>query len=101
MVARSDRLVKTGSAAGKPKKLCQHCGYRFTRTTPHGKLLVMKVQAVLLPLSGISMHRIAFLVRVSLIETHLPFSADAAKRRSFPRWGYPGEGSPHRDRRPQ
>jgi hypothetical protein len=97
MVARSDRLVKNGPAAGKPKKLCQPCGYRFTRTTPCGKLLAMKVPAGLLSLSGISMHRIPFLVRVSWIETHLPFSADAAKRRSFPRWGYPGERSPHRD----
>jgi transposase-like protein len=78
-----DRLVKNGSAAGKSKKLCQPCGSQFTRTTPRGKPLAMKVHAVLLYLSGISMHRIAFLVRVSLIETHLPFSAYAAKRRSL------------------
>jgi transposase-like protein len=45
MVARSDRLVKNGSAAGKPKDLCQQCGYQFTRTTPRGKLLAMKVPA--------------------------------------------------------
>jgi insertion element IS1 protein InsB len=62
---QSDRLVNNGSAAGKPKKLWQQCGYQFTRTTPRGKPLAMKVHAVLLYLSGISMHRIAFLVRVS------------------------------------
>jgi transposase-like protein len=62
---QSDRLVNNGSVAGKPKKLCKQCGYQFTRTTPRGKPLVMKVQAVLVYLSGISMHRIAFLLRVS------------------------------------
>ncbi len=62
---QSDRLVNNGSVAGKPKKLCKQCGYQFTRTTPRGKPVVMKVHAVLLYLSGISMHRIAFLLRVS------------------------------------
>jgi insertion element IS1 protein InsB len=60
-----DRLVNNGSAAGKPKKRCQQCGYQSTRTTPRGKPLAMKVHVVLLSLRGISMHRIAFLVRVS------------------------------------
>jgi insertion element IS1 protein InsB len=60
-----DRLVNNGSAAGKPKKLCRQRGYQFTRPTPRGKPLAMKVHAVLLSLSGLSMHRIAFLLRVS------------------------------------
>jgi hypothetical protein len=55
---QSDRLVKNGSAAGKPKKLCQQCGYQFTR-------IITKINAVLLDLNGMSMHRIAFLVRAS------------------------------------
>ena len=63
---QSDRLVNNGSAAGKSKKLCRRCGYQFTRITPRGKPLALKVHAVLLYLSGISMHRIAFLVRVSV-----------------------------------
>jgi IS1 family transposase/transposase-like protein len=62
---QSDRIVNNGSTAGKPEKLCKRCGYQFTRTTPRGKPLAMKVHAVLLYLSGISMRRIAFLVRVS------------------------------------
>jgi transposase-like protein len=62
---QSDRLVNNGSAAGKPKKLCKQCGYQFARTTPRGKPLAMKVHAVLLYLSGLSIHRIALLVRVS------------------------------------
>jgi insertion element IS1 protein InsB len=61
----SDRVIKNGSAAGKPKKQCKQCGYQFTRTTPRGKPLPTKINAVLLSLSGISMNRIAFLLRVS------------------------------------
>jgi insertion element IS1 protein InsB len=62
---QSDRLVNNGSAAGKPKKLCQQCGYQFTRTTPRGTPLKTKINAVLCYLSGISMNRSAFLLRVS------------------------------------
>jgi transposase len=61
----SERLVNNGSAIGKPKKQCQQCGYQFTRTTPRGKPLTTKINAVLLDLSGISMKRIASLRRVS------------------------------------
>ena len=62
---QSDRLVNNGLVAGKPKKLCKQCGYQFTRTTSRGKPLAMKVHAVLLYLSGLSMHRLSFLLRVS------------------------------------
>jgi hypothetical protein len=58
---QSDRLVNNDSTAGKPKRQCQQCGYQFTRTTPRGKPLTTKINAVLLYLSGISMNRIAFL----------------------------------------
>ena len=62
---QSDRLVNNGSVAGKPKKLCKQCGFQFTRTTPRGKPLTTKINAVLFYLSGISMHCIACLLRVS------------------------------------
>ena len=62
---QSEQLVKNGSAAGKPKKQCKQCGHQFTRTTPRGKPLAMKINAVLWYLSGVSMNRIAFLLRVS------------------------------------
>jgi transposase-like protein len=72
---QSDRLVKNGSAAGKPKKQCKQCGYQFTRTTLRGKPLKTKSNAVLFYLSGLSMNRIAFLLRVSAggaqLEPHL------------------------------
>src|SRR5262245_18157624 len=62
---QSERLVKHGSAAGKPQKRCKQCGYQFTRITPCGKPLATKINAVVWYLSGMSMHRIAFLLRVS------------------------------------
>lgn len=62
---QSERLVNNGSVVGKPKKQCKQCGYQFTRPTPRGKPLATKINAVLLYLSGISMNRIAFLLRVS------------------------------------
>jgi insertion element IS1 protein InsB len=62
---QSDQVINNGSAAGKPQKRCQQCGYQYTRTTPRGKLLQTKIKAVLFYLSGISMNRIAFLLRVS------------------------------------
>jgi transposase len=62
---QGERLVKNGSAAGKPKKQCKQCGYQFTRTTPRGKPLAIQINAVLWYLSGVSMNRIAFLLRVS------------------------------------
>jgi insertion element IS1 protein InsB len=62
---QSDRVINNGSAAGKPKKQGKQCGDQFTHTTPCGKSLAMKINAVLWYLSGMSMHRIAFLLRVS------------------------------------
>ena len=44
---QSDHLVNNGSTAGKPQKLCRQCGYQFTRTTPRGKPLNTKLNAVL------------------------------------------------------
>jgi insertion element IS1 protein InsB len=62
---QSDRLVNNGSVAGKPKKLCKRCGFQCTHITPRGKPLTTKINAILFYLSGISMNRIAFLLRVS------------------------------------
>ena len=62
---QSHHLTNNGSAAGKPKKHCQQCGYQFPRATPRGKPRAMKANAVLWSLRGMSMNRIAFLLRVS------------------------------------
>src|SRR5215813_15559769 len=74
----SERLITNGSAAGKPKKHCKQCGYQFTRITPRGKPRAMKVNAVLWYLSGMSMNRIAFLLRVSA-QAVLTWIRDLAK----------------------
>jgi len=60
-----DRVINHGSAAGKPKQQCRQCGYQCTRTTPREKPRAMKINAVLWYLRGLSMHRIAFLLRGS------------------------------------
>jgi insertion element IS1 protein InsB len=62
---QSDHVINNGSAAGKPKKQCKQCGYQFTRSTPRGKPLATKINAVLWYLSGMSMNRTAFLLGVS------------------------------------
>ena len=62
---QGERLVKHGSAAGKPKKRCKQWGFQFTRTTPRGQPLATKINAVLWYLRGLSMPRMAFLLRVS------------------------------------
>ena len=75
---QSDQLINNGSAAGKPKKHCKQCGDQFPRTTPRGKPLAMKVNAVLWYGSGMSMNRIAFLLQVSA-QAVLTWSRDFAK----------------------
>ena len=60
-----ERLVKNGSAAGKPKKWCKQCGCQLPCTTPRGKPLAATINAVLWYLRGMSMYRIVFLLRVS------------------------------------
>jgi transposase-like protein len=62
---QSDWLANNGSVAGKPEKPCKRCGFQFTCTTSRGKPLTTKIKAALFYLGGISMHRIAFLLRVS------------------------------------
>jgi insertion element IS1 protein InsB len=74
---QGERLVKHGSAAGKPQKRCKQCGDQFTRTTPRGKPLATKSNAVLWYLSGMSMHRMAILLRVST-QAVLTWSRDLA-----------------------
>ena len=60
-----ERLVKNGSAAGKPKKWCKQCGCQLPCTTPRGKPLAATINAVLWYLRGMSMYRMGFLLRVS------------------------------------
>ena len=50
---------------GKQRYRCRSCGLNFTDTPPRGKPLALKVIAVLLYVSGLSMNRTARLLGVS------------------------------------
>src|SRR5436305_5303489 len=53
----SEEHVKNGFMRGKQRYRCRACGLNFTDTPPRGMPLRIKVTAVLLYLSGLSMNR--------------------------------------------
>jgi transposase len=57
--------IKNGFMRGKQRYRCKACGLNFTDTPLPGKPLAMKVTAVLLYVSGLSMNRTAKLLGVS------------------------------------
>ena len=57
--------TKNGLARGKQRYHCKACGLNFTDTPPRGMPLRLKVEAVLLYVSGLSMNRTAKLLGVS------------------------------------
>ena len=57
--------VKNGLMRGKQRYRCKGCGLNFTDTPPPGKPLAMKLTAVLLYVSGLSMNRTGKLLGVS------------------------------------
>ena len=61
----SEEHVKNGFMKGLQRYRCRACGLNFTDTPPRGMPLAMKVTAVLLYLSGLSMNRTAKLLGVS------------------------------------
>ena len=61
----SGEHVRNGLMRGKQRYRCKACGLNFTDTPPRGMPLAMKVTAVLLYLSGLSMNRTAKLLGVS------------------------------------
>src|SRR3954467_7627945 len=61
----SEEHVKNGLMRNKQRYRCKACGLNFTDTPPRGKPLALKVAAVLLYVSGLSMNRIAKLLGVS------------------------------------
>ena len=62
---KSTEQVKNGLMRGKQRYRCKGCGLNFTDTPPPGKPLAMKVTAVLLYVSGLSMNRTGKLLGVS------------------------------------
>src|SRR3712207_2429740 len=61
----SEEHVKNGFMKGLQRYHCKACGLNFTDTPPRGMPLRIKVTAVLLYLSGLSMNRTAKLLGVS------------------------------------
>src|SRR5436309_9559002 len=61
----AEEHVKNGFMRGKQRYRCKACGLNFTDTPPRGMPLRVKVEAVLLYLSGLSMNRTAKLLGVS------------------------------------
>ena len=61
----SEEHTRNGFVRGRQRYRCKACGLNFTATPPRGKPLAMKVTAVLLYLSGLSMNRTAKLLGVS------------------------------------
>ena len=61
----SEEQVKNGFMRGKQRYRCKGCGLNFTDTPPRGMPLAIKVTAVLLYVSGLSMNRTAKLLGVS------------------------------------
>jgi transposase-like protein len=61
----SEEQSKNGLMRGKQRYRCKACGLNFTDTPPRGMPLQVKVTAVLLYLSGLSMNRTAKLLGVS------------------------------------
>src|SRR3982751_2873063 len=79
----SEAYVKNGLMRTKQRYLCKACGLNFTDTPPRGKPLALKVAAVLLYVSGLSMNRTAQLLGVSTptIQAWLePFAAAYAQK---------------------
>ena len=61
----SEEQVKNGFMRGRQRYRCKACGLNFTDTPPRGMPLQVKVTAVLLYVSGLSMNRTAKLLGVS------------------------------------
>ena len=61
----SEEHVKNGRMRNKQRYRCKACGLTFTDTPARGKPLALKVAAVLLYVSGLSMNRTAKLLGVS------------------------------------
>lgn len=61
----SEERTRNGFMRGKQRYRCKACGLNFTATPPRGMPLQVKVTAILLYVSGLSMNRTAKLLGVS------------------------------------
>lgn len=61
----SNNTVKNGQVFGWQRYKCKDCGYQFTKESPAGKPVSLKLLAHQLYLSGISMRDVASIIGVS------------------------------------
>ena len=58
-------LIRSGHACGRQRWRCKGCGRQFTRTTPRGKPVTMKREAVSLYCAGLSLNAVGRRLGVS------------------------------------
>lgn len=61
----SKEFYKSGNALNKQRYRCKACGCQFTQNHKHGKKRIIKLFALALYLSGLSMNRISKFFQVS------------------------------------
>lgn len=61
----NNNIVKNGKVFGWQRYKCKNCGYQFTKLTPAGKPVSLKLLVHLLHISGLSMREIASIIGVS------------------------------------
>lgn len=59
------KVVRCGKVFGWQRHKCKNCGYQFTKVSPAGKPLYIKLVCHSLYLSGMSMRKIATIVGVT------------------------------------
>jgi len=60
-----EHIVKNGIIWEKQRFKCKECGYQFTSPLPRGKSQKIKINSLVLYLSGLSMNAIAHILGVS------------------------------------
>src|SRR5215218_9290676 len=92
----AEEHTRNGFMRGKQRYRCRACGLNFTDTPPRGMPLQVKVTAVLLYVSGLSMNRTAKLLGVDAVGDDLD---RAVRQGSRAETGAPGSCPGHRARR--
>ena len=73
-------LIRSGHACGRQRWRCKGCGRQFTRTAPRGKPVAMKLDAVSLYCTGLSLNAIGKRLGVST-QSVMRWVRDHAKAR--------------------
>lgn len=61
----SEEIIKNGKVFGWQRYRCKNCGFQFTKTSPAGKPVQIKLIVHELFMAGLSMREIAYIVGVT------------------------------------